>query len=68
MRVHYEQTVRQRASHEEDVNVHGYTLSRQSDNTGHHQGLTLLHFSAQLEPFLTQKTTPKRPLVPLKNP
>jgi aconitase B len=27
------------------------------------QGLTVVHFSAQLEPFLTQKLSPKRPLI-----
>jgi len=40
------------------------------DNSGHRQGRTLVHFSAQPEPFLTQNTpwTPPHPVTPPTHP
>jgi len=60
VRVHYDQTVRQRAAHEEEekVNVHGYTMSRQSDNTRPHPYFPGF---AQPSPQLTMPTCDTAP-------
>ena len=42
-------------------------LNLLSDTAATGQGLTLVHFSAQLEPFLTQ-THPDHPPIPSKHP